>query len=102
MGNNVGEGIPELVVPDSVVGPGGAGRFNEEGNPPTSYFTLYYTGTGQDGQWRMLAETLIAHDTEELLERVFDRYPGVKQASKVTFIPADQGEVYKTSWERAE
>lgn len=96
-----GSGIPELVVPASVTGPGEADRF-KKGTKPSAWFTLYYTGGKDTGQWRMIGEILIAHETSELLDRVFDRYPAVKQASKVTFINADQGEVYRTSWERAE
>ena len=96
--------IPELVLPVGVEGPKDQPtRFDpdhEESSPPSAWFVLYYNGTNKEGRWAMVEEILVAHDTTELLDRVFDRYPGIKQAAKVTFIPADQGEVYGRDWKR--
>jgi hypothetical protein len=98
-------GVPDEpgAIPDLVLPVGVADRFDTEAegvNPPSAWFTLYYTGTAKEGQWRMIGEILVAHDTSELLDRVFDRYPGVQQAAKVTFIPANLGEVYARDWKQ--
>lgn len=72
----------------------------DKGTPPTAWFVLWRQGTDKDHEWRIISEVLVAHDTDELLTRVFDRYPGVQQATRVKFIPADSGVTYVTSWER--
>lgn len=80
---------------------GTADRFDPESdltNPPTAYFVVYREGTAKDGQWRIIGEVLVAHDLDELLDRVFERYPGVNRASVVRFIEADTGETFTPEW----
>ena len=81
--------------------PATADRFDPESDsttPPTAYFVVYREGDAKDGQWRIVSDVLVAHDLDELLDRVFDRYPGVNRASKVRFIEADSGSVFEPEW----
>ncbi len=87
-------------VPASVKAPI-VDRFDPEtANPPSAYFVLYREGEAKEdkGRWRMVGQTYVAHDLDELLVRVFDRHPETAKASRVTFILADQGESFEPKW----